>query len=385
MRLAQTNKASWLWLSGLATVVTVSSLQISLGCMASEDSLDNYGGSSSSSGPGGSGGGLAEGGAGGPDDPPSGPFSTNQCPRLDDESWAEWFGLAVDQSVLLQDADSTATDDYSSYCGGGADEGRPDVVYSLEIQDRGTLTITTEPNPSQPVVYVESECGVRTTFGLPPDQLPCIDAAGDRIQLGVIGDQQLFVIVEGAVESGAHNVRLTLTEPICGDGVINPASDTELAEQCDFGTSGGGGAGGAAPSNGCDESCRFETPVLNEDQCPGPNIDHLVGAPFPGHTLGFSNDYQAPCAPSNGPDRVYSLALQENDQLDLLVEAQFDVVLSIMTDCDETKPAHCQDSPGVSTDESLQFTAPAAGTYYIVVDGYDAASWGTFELTAQKN
>ncbi len=379
MKLPQTSKASWLWVSSLATVVTVSSLQSNLGCgLGSEDTAPIGGGHS----PTGGGGPFLEAGvAGAGGVPPGHPVfpKSDQCPGPDVDEWGE---LSIGTSVTLVGPDERYADDYSSYCGGGAEAGWPDVVYSVKTQSRGTLTITTEPTGFEQVVYVESECGVRTTFGLPPDQLPCIDAAGDQIQLGVVASQELFVIVESASVDDTYRVVLELTEPICGDGVINPAENAADSEQCDFGTSGGGGAGGAAPSNGCDESCRFETPALNENHCPGPNIDQLVGAQFPGHTLGFSNDYQAPCAPSDGPDRVYSLALQENDQLHLLVEAEFDVVLSIMTDCDESKPSHCQDSPGVSTEESLQFTAPEAGTYYIVVDGYDAASWGTFDLTA---
>ena len=375
----QSSRAGWLWMSGLTAVAAVSSLASGSSCSAMGVEGDGGGGDPNSGGA--TSTSSDTGGAGGTHPPFTETTPTDQCPRPD----TPWLPLAVDDPAFLGDSTDNASDDYSSYCGGGAEAGRPDVVYPVEVQNRGTLTITAAPAAPPTVVYVESECGVRTTFGLPPDQLPCLEAAGDQIQLGVVRNQQLFVIVEGVAWSGDFDVTLELTEPICGDGVINPASDIELAEQCDFGTSGGGGAGGAgggAASNGCDASCRFETPVLNEDQCPGPNIDQLVGDPFSGHTVGFSDNHQAPCAPSNGPDRIYSLALQENDQLHLSVEADFDVVLSIMTDCDESKPAHCQDSPGVSTDESLQFTAPESGTYYIVVDGYDAASWGTFDLTA---
>jgi len=388
-------RAAWLWVGGSAGWVIVAGLASSTGCGMAADDYSGSGGpggtTSTSSGTGGGAGGIPG---------PINPGASDQCPALGEQRPYE---LDVGTNVSLVGATGGMLDDYSSFCGGGANGELADVVYFLEAVGRGTVTVTPASDGIQPVVYVESECGVRTTFGLPPDQLPCVDAAGEQIRLGVTAGEQFYVIVESDDSDGSYAVDLALAEPTCGDGVINPANIEAEAEQCDFGSGGAGGVGGAGGAggagggaggaggaggggvavNGCDDNCRFELPVGDEDHCPG--INAPVGQPIQGHTLGFGDDYQPVCASPGGPDRLYFVALQQGDLLQLSVEADFDVVLAVMEECSDLQPAHCQDTSGVSTQETLDFTAPASDTYIIVVDGYDGASWGTFTLTAATN
>jgi len=389
MTRGRTNKAAWQIVAGSVTLAVAASLVNGFGCGV----MSETGGASSSSGVGGAGQGGAGGvasstsgsGVGGPPMLAAVPEDsmTDQCPVPADE--VRPFELTAGMPDALLEGDTEYDeDDYSSYCGGGANGERNDIVYWMRAVDRGTLTLSPVATTDQPVVYVESVCGVRTTFGLPPDQLPCLDAAEQQIRLGVKAEEELYIIVEGDTETGDYSVNLTYAAPNCGDGVINPANEEEQSEQCDVGNGGAGGAGGGgAVDDGCDDNCRFDVPEGDEDLCPG--IPTTVGQPTQGHTLGFADDYQPACAPAGGPDRLYYLALQQGDQLHLSVEADFDVVLAVMQECGELQPSHCQDSPGVSTAETLDFAAPSSDTYIIVVDGYDGASWGKFTLTATKS
>ncbi|MBW2456566.1 MAG: hypothetical protein JRI68_18755 [Deltaproteobacteria bacterium] len=344
----RTQKAVWVGLAGAVGLVAASSLASGSGCGINLRPGDGGGGAGggtiSSSG---TGGGppmeAGVGGTGGEQDDTKF-VSSDQCPPPGGGRRNELFiGVPAD----LDGNTNGSGDDYSSFCGGGANGDREDVVYYVEAMGRGTLTLSAVSSVSQPVVYVESECGVRTTFGLPPDQLPCLDTAGQQIQLGVTTGQELYIIVEGDGSDGAYEVDLSLSGPDCGDGVINPANDAAQAEQCDPGPGGTGGSGGGAPAaDGCDDICRFESPVGDEDKCPG--IPATVGQPIQGHTLGFSDDYQPACAPAGGPDRLYFVALQQGEQLHLSVVADFDVVLAVMQECGELQPSHCQDSSGTS-------------------------------------
>ncbi len=382
MTTRRTYGARWLWATSVVALGTVASLVNGSACGAMDEMSPSDGGGAME-GSAGDGGVTGAGGGLGPD---AGPevvnpemYKDDKCP---DPNRNDFYPLSLGILVPPLEGNTNASeDDYSSFCGGGANGERADVVYFMEAADRGTLTIGTLSSLDQPVVYVESECGVRTTYGMRPDQLPCLDTPGQEIRLGVTKGQRFYVIVEGAGSDGDYRVDVELTEPTCGDGVVNPAEGEGQGEQCDLGS---GGAGGAGPvDDGCDDDCRFELPEGDEDLCPG--IPVTAGLPVQGHTLGFQDNFQPPCGAPGGPDRLFFLALQQGDQLHLAVEADFDVVLAVMEKCDEKQPSHCQDSAGLSTEETLDFTAPTTGAYIIAIDGYDGASWGSFTLTATKS
>jgi len=386
----QFDNGTWLCLFGAVAMAAAAGLGSGTGCgmMSAEDSEAPAGGmpTSSSSGAEVGGGGIGgEGGfAAGAGGPPDGNAEVvqpvyDQCP---DTSVERPYRLYLGQTRLLGNTFGLA-DDYSSFCGGGASVERADAVYYIQAQSRGTLTVAPASADEQPVVYVESECGVRTTFGLPPDQLPCLDTQGEQVQLGVVADQELYIIVEGDGADGHYDVDVILSEAECGDGVINPAIPEAAGEQCDFGSAGAGG--GPVAANGCDDQCRFEPAAAHDDGCPGMNLEAQLGQPISGYTVGFADDFQSSCSADGGPDRVYHLWLDADEQLQVVVEADFDVVLGLIPACSEnqpTQPTHCIDSPGLSKLETLDFTAPTAAFYHIVVDGYDGASWGTYTLTA---
>ena len=387
----QTYGAPWLWAAGAVALTAVATVANGTGCGALDlQRAPDPAPTSTSSGTGGDGGDgptALGGGDAGVDYGDPGDAKTNECPRAGEEPW---YSVEVGKHVVLDGDTDDYTDEYTSFCGDQAGVDGNDVVYSLRAANRGTLTLSASSSLAQPVVYVEEVCGVRTTYGLPPDQLPCMDTAGQQIELGVTAGQTFFVIVEGGGSDGSYQVDLDLAQPVCGDGVINPANDTGLAEQCDPGTSGSGaggaGGGGAVVADGCDDSCRFETPVAGEDGCPGRDVAGEVGQPIAGFTVGYTDDFQPGCANPGGPDRLYYLWLEVGEVVQVDVDADFDVVVALVTDCDQPQqPTHCVDSAGVSKQESLELTAAEAGFHHIVVDGFDGASWGSFTLTVTKS
>jgi len=385
----------WLWLPCFALAAAGHVLLSSCGFASEDADIDPHGNM------GGAGGGNPAGGSGG--GATDLPQATDQCPRKGVENW---LNLSIGARETLTGSTEAETDDYSSFCGGAGRSGR-DLVYALNALDRGTLTVSLLPEWSSAVVYLESECGVRTTFGLPPDELPCLDSSDEQIRLGVMRGQDLYLIVEGSDTTGSYGVALDLAAPVCGDGVINPGAGNTNSEDCDFGdgssTGGGGagggaaggsggaaggsggagggngGAGGVAEPNGCDANCKFE-PEGSDDSCPG--TDLTLGAAMHGFTVGYDDTYQPSCAPAGGPDRVYSVGLSQGDILHLSVEADFDAVLSVLQDCADPKEIECVDSANPTATETLDVNIEESDTYYIVVDGFDAASWGTFSLFA---
>jgi len=312
--------------------------------------------------------------------------ASDSCPRPGQEKWIE---IGLKGTVHLAGNTGSMTDDYSSFCGGGQDGHGADVVYPVRATARGTLSIDAMPGPYQPVVYVESECGVRSTLGMPVGKLPCLDEPSEQIRLGVTAGQELYVIVDGQNAAGEFDVALHLEPPECGDGVVNPTAAGDGSEQCDLGmgSSGGGGAGGAGGggspgaggngSNGCTASCQFEPPGA-DDTCPGVPVGALP-ASVAGYTLGYGDDYGATCAPAGGPDRVYSVGAKQGT-LHVQLDADFDAVVSVYDSCAQAQALACHDSPDPAANESFDVTIPIDGTYYVVVDGFDAANWGTFTL-----
>lgn len=132
-------------------------------------------------------------------------------------------------------------------------------------------------------------------------------------------------------------------------------------------------------------------PTIAADSCQTA-MALTLGAPTAGTTVGGINDYGSSMAACTGyaelgHDVVYSLALTAGQEIDVTLAATFDSAIAVIGPDDaalcDASPLECvAGADDAGNDETLTFTADAAGTYFIIVDGYGANVQGTFTLTA---
>jgi hypothetical protein len=126
-------------------------------------------------------------------------------------------------------------------------------------------------------------------------------------------------------------------------------------------------------------------PLVN-DTCAGA-IDARAGGLFVGTTQSARDDYSPRASGSGGctghaaagGDVVYRVVLAAGERLRASLDAAWDASLYLVTDC-AMPAASCVAGQDDGNPEALDFVAPAAGTYFLVVDGAGGAR-GAFTLT----
>jgi hypothetical protein len=233
----------------------------------------------------------------------------------------------------------TAADNYrdSNACTGYRSSG-PDVVYRVALQAGDRIAASLQPGtPSWDAsLYLVTSCAnvaqscVTGEDNGNPEQIDYTTASG--------GD--FFLIVDGfAGAGGAFTLTVTLT----------PA------------------------------------PIGN-DQCGGA-IDVSNGGTFAGDTSNATGDY-TPLASGLGgctgytaasKDVTYQVALAAGERLQASLDAAWDSSLYLVESCANASGT-CVDGDDSGNPETVDFTAPSARTYFLIVDGYGTAS-GPFSLT----
>jgi cysteine-rich repeat protein len=209
----------------------------------------------------------------------------------------------------------------------------------------------------------------------------------------------LFVDGEGASE-GRFGLEVSLTAPMCGDGVTNDLNGTE---QCDDGNTTAG--------DGCDASCNFEVVTLF-DTCDGEPLIINSGETLSltDNTTGYADDYTEQTALCNaqpgGHDRIYevtagadgmltaTIGLDATGMLDIcdtygLIDPRcWDYVLwavgpNACVDMGGTQFA-CSDSETYGV-ETISFPVISGEAYHIIVDGFTdyfpgAPTYGPYTL-----
>jgi cysteine-rich repeat protein len=360
--------------------------------------------------------------------PDTGPLPYDQCP-------GERITLTVGERTALRSfSTANVSDDFTPYCAYRAQAA--DAVFDVRIRHAGTLTVKVVSDGPElvPVIVIRKTevdapescedsantllCNVGSEAPPPPkapiqdapveggaDATGAVDAsvgadggttpggsagardasveAGGRTPGGrsseaavaVESGQSLALIVDGSSQTaGILSVSLRLDDAACGDGVVN----SPVGEECDDGASEDG--------DGCDHNCKREVPP--DDLCStATNFD----APVPGitqtregTTAGAADDYAAPCGSKpGGHERVYAFRSVKPGTLNVELSGTFDGVLSLWKTCDTRDQLSgliaCSDGQLASATESLVQDVPG-GTYYLVVDGFDARSFGRYEL-----
>jgi hypothetical protein len=194
--------------------------------------------------------------------------------------------------------------------------------------------------------------------------------------IAVESGMRLSVIIDGATPAaGTVAVSFDLRDDDCRDGVVNLSRGEECDDQ------------GREDGDGCDHNCKREIPP--DDICSSATflpaaLTRGKTMAMEGFTTGATDDYRAPCrGKSGGPDRVYGFVTATGGTLTAKLAATFDGVLSIWKTCDPSARLSgiiaCSDGPIASDTEAVVQDIPA-GTYYVVVDGFDAKGFGRYEL-----
>jgi hypothetical protein len=246
--------------------------------------------------------------------------------------------FVISQSGTFTGNTLTAIDDYrdSNACTGFRSTG-PDMVYRIPLQAGDRLQATLTPATTWDAsLYLLTSCAnvaqscVAGEDNGNPERIDYTPAAG--------GD--FFLIVDGFSGAGG-DYSLSVT--------ISPA------------------------------------PIAN-DTCAGA-IDVGFGGNFSGNTTNAANDY-TPIASgtggctgytANSNDVAFSVALAAGERLQASLDATWDSSIYLVENCANASGT-CADGDDSGNPETIDFTAPSARTYFLIVDGYGTAR-GSFDLS----
>lgn len=136
------------------------------------------------------------------------------------------------------------------------------------------------------------------------------------------------------------------------------------------------------------------TPVSGNDSCASALTIPLSGGLFAGNTLDMLDDYHGSCGgAARSKDAVFKLDLDTQRRVQAELVGTFDTVLHLFANT--TGPTGCTDyvdladgcdDDGGSGSGSLLDLDLAAGSYYLIVDGYNTLNAGayTLEVTIQQ-
>ena len=115
-----------------------------------------------------------------------------------------------------------------------------------------------------------------------------------------------------------------------------------------------------------------------------------TGVTLTGSTIGYANNIQATTACTGystlGPDAIYQVTLAAGQRVTATATPNqtYDVSLMLVTPCQMTPTCLAGDDNGLSgVTESVTYTATAATTAYVVLDGYSTNTVGTYSLVVR--
>lgn len=308
--------------------------------------------------------GCAEGQACAPDGLCVDPFEVpgNVCPT----AWE------IESVPFAQSGDTWYGDNQYSF-EGGACEGEPlpfgatsrDHIYTLIPEDSGIYQLQLVSEFDGALVVTKS-CMDASAF---------CEAAADEtlgvenLELWLEAGEYYFVIVEGASNIDDFNGQYTLfvSEPCIPD--------------CEGAECGGDGCGGTC--GGCQggEVCEDHTCVAapTGDHCSNPFV--VEGLPFVDErdSSVFQADYHTGYGDCPGvlegwgkgsSDVVYAFSPPEDQWYTMSVDASFDSLIYIVTDCEDIGGTCLAAADANITGEAISLELFAGETYFIVVDGY---------------
>jgi hypothetical protein len=362
-------------------IMATASASVSLlslgGCGPDDGTAASGSTQATSSGGGGNGtGGEGNGGGGGT----GGRLDSANCP-------GEAVTLKLGDAVTISQTTEGGSDELSSTCGDAdltADS--PDLVYALTLEGDGSFkakATAAGDSALNPALYLRTSCDNDA------DTVQCVDFGSGKAEL-LTGDLKAgtyYLIVDGGNKtSGAFDLALSYTAPMCGDNVLN------AGEACE------------PPGPGCDPACQLQAAPLQQDKCPGVGNTFQIpesGLTIPDHfSTGFKDDYTpGGCVTpgAGGPDRVYQLVPDVAGMMTIKVGVDvdgqtsvcdqdlespgcFDRVIYVRTTCGDAATEITCSNAGVYTPESITFPVDAFGQYYVFVDGASPSEFGSYTL-----
>jgi len=342
-------------------------------------------------------------------------------------------GCGTEQDPLASVTGPTMTGDTSSYhddfspsCGSS---GGPDAVYLLDVPMLDSLTLSTAGSSFDTVLALYDQTCGGTALGCNDE-----DSTGtgtSELTVGHLAAGLYAAVVDGYYSGEAGSYQLTVSGVIAAggrcDGALYAAGVLACAAgtACDGATCKGTMACNDGVDNDGDQLADYpndpgcDSPLDDDetDDCPdGPNCpacsngkdddgDQLTDYPddpsckaasgtseactstegvtaltmptTSGTTSGAANDTDPACASSSGsgPDVIYSLDVPKLTSLSIDQTGSFDSVIELLDSSCGGTALSCQDTP------SIAMTDVAAGTYYLVVDGYSSSGYGSFDVT----
>jgi large repetitive protein len=340
----------------------------------------------------------------------------------------------VEVLELIPTGVAGTTSGASNFTGSCAFGSYPEDVYSFQLQrDLLELTFSTIGSTLDTVTHVRFEdCASAGA------EIACSDpgSGGEAVTFADPDQGTYFVFVDGAFSSGDYV--LEAYGIIAGGDACEPADTQFLCEAGYYCASGSSTCEPAACNDGIDNDgdglidypndpgCASPSGTSEVDDCPsGPNcpecsngidddgdgfidwpddigcssagdddetdcpgesdpVSDLDEATVTGTTVGLTNDFQPSCSSStSGPDKVYVLTVPGAlDSLELdTIGSTLDTVLYVKEEICTNPDIGCNDEgpTGPFGTSELSFTDLDAGSYMIIVDGWNGAA-GNYTL-----
>lgn len=195
--------------------------------------------------------------------------------------------------------------------------------------------------------------------------------ANDDQVLAVVEDDEAgppTVIPDGGSKTDAPGVG-------CGNGVLEPG------EGCDDGN--------ATSGDGCSATCVVENAPDGGGACPGsaialvPQGDRRIGSVSSTTANASSSFDSTTCGGGNGKDLVYSITSDVAGVGRVVLDAQFDAILSARTTCaSSATELGCHTTPVGGGKTELRFPVAKNVPTFVVVDGLAGKS-GSFKLDVE--
>lgn len=250
-----------------------------------------------------------------------------------------------------------------------ASETGPDLGYAITAEKAGVLTVSVAS-------LQDIALSLRKDCGGPQADVQCRNQTGaggaESLVVPVKQGETWFVVVGGAEPGGAtFDLTASLTSPECGDGVVDAAEDCDDGNQLD--------------DDGCSAKCKLTLCDLNAE-----TIDDGLAGTLAGSTSGGTSLLQPSCSKLSSPakEKVFSLRAAHTGRLVATLRSaqNADLNLSVRTSCASSQgEVACADgSPGqAGAVERVSLPSVEGQTFYLVVDGYESAQEGAFELFAR--
>ncbi len=155
------------------------------------------------------------------------------------------------------------------------------------------------------------------------------------------------------------------TELNCGDGFDN---DDDTFTDCD------------------DLDCAVATACELGEGCANPTVVTTFPYNVTGTNFGadYANDHifsSATCTVTGGPEGIFAVDLLAGERLRLNETGTLDAQLRVLPACTTTAPV-CLLNTG--SESNILFTAPADGTYYVVLEAYYSTTTSGYNFTIEK-